>query len=298
MYLVGNGRSRILVDAGEGKDEDLPLLLKTMDENGCEGLSDVVITHYHHDHTEGIKHLRAHFGPDLNIWKLPWAPGVLVPWQKVEHGPSFDMTALGVKMLCDGQELKTAGATLAALATPGHCIDHCCFRLLEEGALFSGDHVLGGSSGVFEDLQAYMRSLDRTLEALPKGGGGRIYPGHGVVVQDGHKGVCDYIANRKMREKQVMDALGGRRMGLSPYGIVKAVYPSLSVTLRLAASSNVERTLLKLEKEGRAEAYNLSPLRFGWLTPLLAVLGLGLPAPLKKVEFFGAVLLKRWRLVA
>ena len=298
LYLVGNGPSRILIDTGEGKKEDLPLLLQAMEDDGCVELSDVLITHYHHDHTEGIKDLRALFGEALNVWKLPWAPGILVPWQKVEHGPSFDMAALGVKILADGDVLKTTGATLVAVATPGHCIDHCCYLLEEESSLFSGDHVLGGSSGVFEDLHAYMRSLEKTLAILPKGRGGRIYPGHGVVLEDGHQGVCDYIANRRMREQQVLEALSGcRPSGLTPYGIVGRVYPALSLTLRIAASSNVERTLLKLQKDGRAMARNLSPFRFGWLDAGLGRLGLGVPSVLKKLEFFGTMLLKRWYLL-
>ena len=83
MYIVGQGASRILIDAGQGKADDLPALLRAMANDGAERLSDVLITHYHHDHTEGIKDLRAHFGNELRVWKLPWAPGILVPWQKV-----------------------------------------------------------------------------------------------------------------------------------------------------------------------------------------------------------------------
>ena len=58
MYLVGSGASRLLVDAGQGKKEDLPTLLQAMSDDGAERISDVLITHYHHDHTEGIA------GPD------------------------------------------------------------------------------------------------------------------------------------------------------------------------------------------------------------------------------------------
>ena len=288
MYLVGSGASRILIDTGEGKEKDLPLLLTTMKEHGVQTLSDALITHYHHDHTGGIKNLLAHFGDALRVWKLPWSPGVLVPWNKLPHGPSFDMAALGVRMLSDGDVIKTASgdATLRVLATPGHTIDHCCFVLEEEGALFSGDHVLGGSSGVFDDLHSYMKSLDKALEVLPQGAGGRIYPGHGPVIEDGHKGLLDYIANRRMREAQVVDALKGRfgrTFGLSPYGIVQCIYPQLSLTLQLAAASNVEKTLHKLQKEGKARPRELSPcpIRVPSFLPLAGA----------RVDVF---LLKRW----
>eukprot|EP00966_Prymnesium_polylepis_P248908 5754887-Prymnesium_polylepis.2 len=194
---------------------------------------------------------------------MPWAPGVLVPWTKVKHGPSFSMSEMGVKSLADGDVLRTedGDATLRVLATPGHTVDHCCFVLEEEGtaSVFSGDHVLGGSSGVFEDLHTYMHSLDLALAELPKGAGGRIYPGHGPMIHDGHQGVLDYIENRRSRERQVVSALEGQPWGLTPYGIVKVIYSQLSLTLTLAAASNVEKTLRKLEKEGRATAREFSP---------------------------------------
>ena len=264
LYLVGAGRSRILIDAGEGKPEDLPCLLDAMQQNGARGISDVLITHYHQDHTEGIKDLRSHFGDHLRVWKLPWSPGVLMPFHKIMHGPSFDLEELGVDMLADGQVLRTetGDASLRVLATPGHTADHAVFVLEEESAVFSGDHVLGGSSGVFEDLHSYMRSLDLLLHELPKHGGGRIYPGHGPVIDDGHEGVCAYIANRRHREKQVLDALAAHRLfGLTPFGIVRRVYPHLSLQLTLAAASNVHKTLQKLQRDGTAIARELSPIR-------------------------------------
>lgn len=265
MYIVGTGKSRILIDAGQGKPEDLPTLLQAMADDGATSISDCLITHYHHDHTEGIRDLRAHFGDDLRVWKMPWAPGILMPWHRIEHGPrSFDLGRVGVRMLADGDTISTAegDTTLRAVHTPGHTVDHCCFVLREEGALFSGDHVLGGSSGVFEDLHSYMKSLERTLGLLPKGGGGRIYPGHGPAIADGHQGILDYIANRQQREAQVVDALskGRRGFGTTPFGLACAIYPQLSLTLRFAAASNVEKTLAKLEHDGQARVWlSLAP---------------------------------------
>jgi hypothetical protein len=59
----------------------------------------------------------------------------------------------------------------------------------------------------------------------------------------------------------------------------------------------VERTLLKLQAEKKAAARNFSPLRFGWLEAILGRAGLGLPSVLKRLEFYGAVLFKRWHLL-
>ena len=53
---------------------------------------------------------------------------------------------------------------------------------------------------VFEELSTYMESLDKLLRLQP----GRLYPGHGPVVEDGVAKIHEYIAHRKMREKQVL----------------------------------------------------------------------------------------------
>ena len=49
-------------------------------------MSDVIITHYHADHSEGLLQLRHEFGPGLRAWKLD-------PAYKGPHGPSFDLVA-------------------------------------------------------------------------------------------------------------------------------------------------------------------------------------------------------------
>jgi glyoxylase-like metal-dependent hydrolase (beta-lactamase superfamily II) len=58
-YLVGRGRRRVLVDAGEGAPEYPGLLRRAMAQEGCEALSAVLVTHRHYDHLGGLPALRA-----------------------------------------------------------------------------------------------------------------------------------------------------------------------------------------------------------------------------------------------
>jgi len=288
-YLVGAGRSRLLIDVGEDMPGYVELLHKVMEQNGVERISDVLITHYHRDHSEGLKSLRRAFGEDLRAWKFQAA-------YKGEHGPSFDLVKAGVRELTDGQELSTeeGDATVRVLATPGHTPDHVCFVLREEGAVFSGDCVLGDTSAVFEDLSQYMRSLQILLETFPPTNGSasttcpearRIYPAHGPLIVDGYNKVREYIDHRSAREQQVLAALREirkspllRYTGLSPFGIVRAIYPSLSWKLRIAAAWNVEKHLDKLEAEGVAR-------RRDWL---------GLPLPPIMGIRIDRIFLRRW----
>ena len=151
--------------------------------------------------------------------------------------------------LADGDRVRTEGATLRAVHTPGHAPDHVCFVLEEERALFSGDNVLGVGTTVIPsqsgDLGAYMASLDRLLGEAPT----RIYPAHGPCIEDGVGKIREYIAHRRERDEQIVAAL---RAGASDVGaIVKVVYAAYPVALHAAAGQSVTSHLRKLEREGR-----------------------------------------------
>lgn len=74
---------------------------------------------------------------------------------------------------------RTEGATIKALHTAGHAIDHMCFVFVEENALFTGDNVLGHGYSLSEDLFPYMQSLRRVDQHCEKG-----YPAHGVKIEN------------------------------------------------------------------------------------------------------------------
>jgi glyoxylase-like metal-dependent hydrolase (beta-lactamase superfamily II) len=234
-YLVGTGRRRILLDTGEGRAEYLPVLERALARAGGVSLQEIVLTHGHPDHMGGVAKVIERYGP-LRVSKRPW-PGV-------DDRYPVEVTPLG-----DGDRVACEGATLRAIHTPGHAVDHLCFRLEEEGSLFSGDNVLGVGTTVIPpqggDLLDYMASLERLLAERP----GAIYPAHGPRIADGTAKIREYIAHRLERERQILDAL---RAGLERIpDVVKRVYAAYPEALHGAAGLSVTAHLLKLEREGR-----------------------------------------------
>ena len=246
-YLVGTGRKRILLDTGSGHDAYLDVLATALARAGCDGIQEIVLTHGHVDHLGGVAQVRARYG-DLRVSKLPDAS---------------DADGLGFAALADGAVVRTEGATLRAVATPGHATDHLCFVLEEEHALFSGDNVLGVGTTVIPshggDLLDYMASLDRMLALAPR----RIYPAHGPCIEDGVAKLREYIAHRGERERQILAALG---QGDAPIAtIVERVYVDVPQVLHAAAAHSVAAHLGKLEREGRARRRDArAPLEAVW----------------------------------
>lgn len=180
-YLVGTGARRLLIDTGEGKTSWIQAVERTL-KNESATVSDVIVTHWHTDHTGGIDQILA-LCPDAKVFKCEPSDGHLD--------------------IADGQVFPAEGATLTAVHTPGHTTDHVVLVLAEEDAMFTGDNVLGLGTAVFEDLAVYIASLHRMAPLF----GGRAYPGHGPVVEKGPEKIREYIAHRQQREDQVVQTL-------------------------------------------------------------------------------------------
>jgi len=248
-YLIGTGKRRILLDTGGGEPEYLAVLERAMQTAGCEGLQEIVLTHGHPDHIGGAIAINDHLGP-LRVSKMPW--------RAVDENYHLD-----IRMLGDGDVVRTEGATLRAVHTPGHAVDHLCFVLEEEGSLFSGDNVLGVGTTVIPaqggNLADYMASLRRLLELAPD----TIYPAHGPRIADGTAKIREYIDHREERDQQILAAMrqGAERIP----AIVKIVYAAYPEALHAAAGHSVCSHLLKLEHEGRVARTGVGePLADHW----------------------------------
>jgi glyoxylase-like metal-dependent hydrolase (beta-lactamase superfamily II) len=248
-YLIGTGSERILLDPGEGAEEYLPVLESALERAGCERIQEIVLTHAHHDHMGGVASVLRRFGT-LTVSKKPW-PG------------TDERFGVAIQPIGDGEEIRTEGATLRAIHTPGHSPDHLCFLLEEEAALISGDNILGVGTTVIPldtgDLLDYMRSLERVLAESP----GRIYPAHGPLIEDGPAKIREYLEHRLEREREIVAALGRGPMRVME--IVKIVYAAYPEVLHAAAAQSVTQHLLKLEREQRVSREpGAEPLTASW----------------------------------
>jgi len=247
-YLVGTGPQRILLDTGEGRPAYLDVLERACERAGVSGLQEIVLTHGHPDHMGGVRGVIERFGP-LRVSKLGW-PG------------NDERFGVELSPLADGDRVRTPGATLRAVHTPGHAQDHLCFVLEEEGSLFSGDNVLGVGTTVIPphggDLLDYMNSLERLLAEAPRA----IYPAHGPRIADGQAKIREYIAHRREREEQILTALA---QGLAQIPeMVRRIYAGYPEALFAAAAMSVASHLRKLEREGRVAREGADPLTARW----------------------------------
>ncbi|KAJ5308739.1 hypothetical protein PENANT_c013G06043 [Penicillium antarcticum] len=232
-YLVGNGQSRILVDTGEGCPIWLKTLVEYLDKNQLK-ISYVLLTHWHSDHVGGVPALLAQY-PDLTMAVYKANPD------------------RGQNPIKDGQTFITEGATLQALFTPGHSTDHMCFVMEENGAMFTGDNILGhGTSVALEDLRTYMESLRIMTHDMRIGGLQIGYPGHGAKIEDLSASLMTYTRHWEMREKRVLSAFseGNGMPMLTTREVTASIYgPGMDAL----AGPSVTHVLLKLHEEGTIE---------------------------------------------
>ena len=251
-YIVGQGRVAI-VDPGPDDDAHLAALLAALEG---ERVETILVTHTHRDHSVGAKKLRAATGAKV-IGAAPFTPrGDGSTGLDSAHDRDYSPDAI----LVDGERMRGGGFTIEAIATPGHCSNHLCFALLEENALFSGDHVMAWSTSVVAppdgSMRAYMDSLDKL-----RGRAETIYwPGHGGPVVEPQRYLRALIHHRRQREASILNALADGPQTIP--ALVAKVYVGLNPSLTRAAGLSTlahledlsERRLVVAEMEDGAES--------------------------------------------
>jgi len=232
-YLVGSSRFAV-IDPGPAIPEHIEKILEK--SNSC--IDWILATHTHPDHSPGVAALAARTG--AAVFGMP-APA----------GPHQDRTFAPTTIMADGDVLATDEFRLEAVHTPGHASNHLCFRHAGLNWLFTGDHVIDGSTVVIDppdgDMKHYIESLGK-CRAL---GCAALAPGHGEVIEDPARAIDWIVDHRLEREAGVLAAVRAHP-GSTTRELVPQVYRDVDPGLYGWAERSLLAHVLKLEADGAA----------------------------------------------
>ena len=240
-YIVGQGEVAV-IDPGPS----LPAHLQAIQAaTAGERIAAICITHTHLDHSPLA-------GP---LAKLSGAAVFGLPPPRLEDAAirldeGHDRGFAPAVLVADGQHITGPGWTLEAVTTPGHASNHVCYALLEENALFSGDHVMGWSTTVVSPPDGDMGDYYASLDKVAARGFSRLYPTHGPPVEDPAPFLEAYRAHRLERERQILAQLDAGRRHISE--MVPEIYADVDPSLHPAAAHSVLAHLIQLVRDGRA----------------------------------------------
>ncbi len=228
-YIVGEGDLAV-VDPGPDMASHVEAVLSA----GKSRIRWIICTHTHLDHSPAAAALKAATGAQVLGRPAPFG-----------QDPSFKADLV----LESGQRVDLGGVTLRAIHTPGHASNHLCYLLEETRMLFTGDHVMQGSTVVINPPDGDMRAYLASLEALLAEDIAIIAPGHGYLIGAPHKEIRRLIAHRLARESKVKTVL--ERVGPASFDqILPLVYDDVPERMHRWAARSLTAHLDKLVTDG------------------------------------------------
>ena len=236
-YLIGSNEVAVL-DPG-------PVIashIEKIQEVAVAPIRWVMVTHTHPDHSPAARELAMQTGAEL----------IGSPPPETQHQ---DTTFAPDRVLEDGERLTIDGIELEAVHTPGHASNHVCYLLTHLNWIFTGDHVIDGSTVVINppdgNMSHYLQSLAKVRARRPA----ILAPGHGELIRDPDRAIDYLIDHRLNRESKVAAALN-KNPGLSSTELVPHVYQDVDEKLYELAERSLLAHLLKLADDGAAMKEN------------------------------------------
>ncbi len=234
-YLVGHGEVAV-IDPGPLLDAHLEAILQAV---AGERVTHILTTHTHADHSPLARPLQARTGAVIHGLPAP-ARSLSAEAEESLFRPDADVR--------DAERIAGPGWTLEAIFTPGHASNHVAYALLEENALFSGDHVMGWSTTVVAPPDGDMSDYYASLETVRRRDFDTLWPTHGPPVREVAPFLDAYRLHRLARERQILDELAtgpARILDMTP-----RLYKGVDRRLHAAAASSMLAHLIHLARTG------------------------------------------------
>lgn len=250
-YLLGEGEVAV-IDPGPASPAHRDAILEALAPG--ERIGAILVTHSHRDHSPLARDLGQMTGaPVLAAGPSDWGRSAtmeaLAATGAIGGGEGVDHAFAPDRRLTDGQSIAGGWGEITALHMPGHMANHLCFAW--QGAVFTGDLVMGWSTSLVSppdgDMGAFMRSCLRLAERADR----RYFPGHGAPVDDPQSRIAALIAHRRSREAQIMAALA-TRPGATAESLAAQIYTGIDPALLPAAARNVLAHLIDLSERNHA----------------------------------------------
>jgi glyoxylase-like metal-dependent hydrolase (beta-lactamase superfamily II)/8-oxo-dGTP pyrophosphatase MutT (NUDIX family) len=234
-YLLGDANTGVaVIDPGPAIESHIDAIVAA----AAGPIRWIFCTHTHIDHSPAAVTLKAR-------------TGAITFGMLARHSQHQDTTFQPDTHLTHGERVAAAGCTLKVLHTPGHASNQLCYLLKEEKLLFTGDHIMQGSTVVINPPDGDMGAYFDSLNALLAEDVAYVAPGHGFLMDRLPEVVDRLLIHRRERENKVLHAL--RALGPATVDeLVPTVYNDTPPARHGVATRSLLAQLIKLETEGRA----------------------------------------------
>ena len=224
-YLIGNDELSI-IDPGPDLDKHIDNII----EIGDGRITKIFITHTHQDHSPGATKLSERL--NLPIYGCV-----------TESSQSRDLHIDIHHTVIHRSAINSSDHNIVPIHTPGHASNHFCY--LFDGFLFTGDHLMQGSTVVIAPPDGNMTQYLDSLEMIKEFSIDTILPGHGDPINEPFDEIDATITHRLKREKKVLDQLKHVE-SIDIESLLPKVYDDVNSFLHPIATLSLEAHLIRL----------------------------------------------------
>lgn len=222
-YIVGTAASGyVVIDPGP---DDAAHIRRLYDATAGD-IRAIVCTHSHADHSPAAKPLQALCAVAQVTPPILGLPSGAHARANARFAPDKTLQNQELLRLIPRRLEGDFTHTLQVIHTPGHAANHLCLILVEDGLLFSGDHILNGSTPVIDppdgNMVAYLDSLDVLSAACMAHEIEYILPAHGYVLHQAPQVITHLKAHRLKREAKIAAVMQALPQGSLDEWVAKA----------------------------------------------------------------------------